>query len=83
MYNLIPRASCLSDIGRPGLSMIGHLNINSIRNKFEMLSMSVAQYVDISMLSETKLGLAVSSMRSHAHMPVHTIFCLAVRSSNV
>ena len=55
MYNLIPRASCLSDIGRQGLSIIGHLNINSIRNKFEMLSMSVAQYVDILMLSETKL----------------------------
>ena len=54
MYNLIPRASCLSDIGRRGLSIIGHLNINSIRNKFEMLSMSVAQYVDILMLSETK-----------------------------
>ena len=35
--------------------IIGHLNINSIRNKFEMLSLSVAQYVDILMLSETKL----------------------------
>ena len=55
MYNLIPRASCLSDIGRQGLSIIGHLNINSIHNKFEMLSMSVVQYVDILMLSETKL----------------------------
>ena len=54
MYNLIPRASCLSDIGRQGLSIIGHLNINSIHNKFEMLSMSVAQYIDILMLSETK-----------------------------
>ena len=52
MYNLIPRASCLSDIGRQGLSIIGHLNINSIHNKFEMLSMSVVQYVDILMLSE-------------------------------
>ena len=55
MYNLIPTASCLSDIGRWGLSIIGHLNINSNRNKFEMLPMSVAQYVDILMLSETKL----------------------------
>ena len=55
MYNLIPRASCLSDIGRRGLSIIGHLNINSICNKFEMLSMSVAQYVDMLILSETKL----------------------------
>ena len=55
MCNLIPRASCLSDIEGQGLSIIGHLNINSIHNKFEMLSMSVAQYVDILMLSETKL----------------------------
>ena len=38
-----------------GPIIIGHLNINSIRNKFEMLSSSVAQYVDILMLSETKL----------------------------
>ena len=37
-----------------GLSIIGHLNnINPIRNKFEMLPMSIAQYVDILMLSET------------------------------
>ena len=40
-YNLMPRASCLSDIGRQGLSIIGCLT--SIHNKFEMLSMSVAQ----------------------------------------
>ena len=59
MYKLIPRASCFSDIGKQGLSItglsiIGHLNnINSIRNKFEMLLMSIAQYVDILMLSET------------------------------
>ena len=30
--------------------IIGHLNINSFRNKFEMLSLSVAQYVDVLML---------------------------------
>ena len=39
----------------PNNIIIGHLNINSIRNKFETLSLSVAQYVDILMLSETKL----------------------------
>ena len=64
MYNLIPRATCLSDIGRQGLSIIGHLNINSIHNKFEMLSMSVAQYVDILMLSETKLDSTFPSIQS-------------------
>ena len=63
MYNLIPRGSCLSDIGRPGLSIIGHLNINSIHNKFEMLSMSVVQYVDILVLSETKLDSTFPSIQ--------------------
>ena len=63
MYNFIPRASCLSDIGRQDLSFIGHLNINSICNKFEMLSMSVAQYVDILMLSETKLDSTFLSIQ--------------------
>ena len=63
MYNFISTASCLSDIGRQDLSFIGHLNINSIRNKFEMLSMSVAQYVDILMLSETKLGSTFLSIQ--------------------
>ena len=42
-------------VSYPNNIIIGHLNINSIRNKFEMLSLSVAQYVDILMLSETKL----------------------------
>ena len=51
MYNLIPRASCLSDIGRRDLSIIGHLNINFVSNKFEMLSKLAVQYVDILMLS--------------------------------
>ena len=58
MYNLIPRASCLSDVGRQGLSIIGLSimgHLNSICNKFEMLPMWVVQHVDILMLSETKL----------------------------
>ena len=39
----------------PNDIIISHLNINSIRNKFEMLSLPAAQYVDILMISETKL----------------------------
>ena len=31
----------------PNNIIIGHLNVNSIRNIFEMLSLSVSQYVDI------------------------------------
>ena len=33
----------------------GHLKINSIRNKFEILSSLIADTFDIFMLSETKL----------------------------
>ena len=43
--------------------IIGHLNINSIRNKFEMLSMSVAQYLYILMLSENKLDSTFPSIQ--------------------
>ena len=39
----------------PNNIIIGHLNINSICNKSEILSSSVAQYVDILISSETKL----------------------------
>ena len=34
---------------------MGHLNINSIRNKFDALSLIVKNNVDILMISETKL----------------------------
>ena len=47
-------------VSYPNNIIIGHLNINSIRNKFQMLSLSVAQYVDILILSETKLDSIVS-----------------------
>ena len=39
----------------PNKIIIGHLSINSICNQFEMLSLSVAQYVNILMSLETKL----------------------------
>ena len=34
---------------------IGHININSIRNKFDMLSSMAKDIIDILMVSETKL----------------------------
>ena len=34
---------------------IGHLNINSIRNKFEMLQLLLADYIDILMISESEV----------------------------
>ena len=39
----------------PNNIIISHLNTNSIRKKFEMLSLTVTQYVDIYVLPETKL----------------------------
>ena len=42
-------------VSYPDNTILGRLNINSIRNKFDMLSLSVAQYVNILMLSETEL----------------------------
>ena len=35
--------------------VIGHLNINSLRNKFDFLVTQVKVYIDILMISETKL----------------------------
>ena len=34
---------------------MAHININSLRNKFDMLTNSVSEYVDIRVISETKL----------------------------
>ena len=35
--------------------IMAHININSLRNKFDMLTNSVSEYIDILMISETKL----------------------------
>ena len=35
--------------------IIAHLNINSLRNKFDFLKEQIQDYVDILMISETKL----------------------------
>ena len=40
----------------PDKLIMGHLNINSIRNKSDLLSLIVKNNVDILMISETKLG---------------------------
>ena len=36
-------------------NIIAHVNINSLRNKFGILTNSVTKYIDILMISETKL----------------------------
>ena len=42
--------------------IIGHININSLRNKFELLTEMVRDKVDLLMISETKLD---SSFPTH------------------
>ena len=34
---------------------MAHININSLRDKFDMLTNNVTEYIDILMISETKL----------------------------
>ena len=40
----------------PGKLIIAHLNINSIRNKFDSLSFMIKSNVDILLIYETKLN---------------------------
>ena len=42
-------------IGNMNKLIFGHLNINSLRNKFDLLSEQVKGSIDILMVSETKL----------------------------
>ena len=41
-------------LGNPNRIMIGQLNINSIRNNFEMLTSIITNEIDVLLLSETK-----------------------------
>ena len=43
-------------IKNPNKIIIAHLNINSIRNKFEMLSLLFPGVIDILMICETKIN---------------------------
>ena len=50
-------------VSYPNNLIIDHLNINSVRNKFETLSLSLAQYVNTLMLSETNLDSTFTSIQ--------------------
>ena len=45
-------------------NILGHLNINSIRNKFDLLVDQIKENVDIMVISETKLDESPSLMAS-------------------
>ena len=46
---------------------MGHLNINSIQNKFDALSLTVKNNVDILMISETKLDYSFPTAQFLLH----------------
>ena len=49
----------------PNQILIAHLNINFLRNKFEILKKSITNKVDILLISETKLGSSLPLNQSH------------------
>ena len=44
---------------------MAHVNINFLRNKFDMLTNSVTEYIDILMITETKLDYIFSHALYH------------------
>ena len=61
--SVIEAKSGLKDmkIKTPNKVIIGHLNINSIRNKFDKLSYTIENNIDILLISETKLDYSYPS----------------------
>ena len=57
----------------PDKLIVGHLNINSIRNKFDALSLIVKNNVDILMISETKLDDSFLTAQFCFMVSVHLI----------
>ena len=51
--------------------IIAHLNINSIRNKFDLLKELVSIKIDILMISETKLDSSFLSNQLHVDAICH------------
>ena len=55
--------------------VVGHLNINSIRNKFDFLAHQVKGHIDILMISETKLDKSFPPSQFF-WMPTGSLFVL-------
>ena len=51
--------------------LIGHTNINSIRSKFDMLTSTKKDYIDILIFSETKLDSSFTNAQFVIDMPLH------------
>ena len=59
--------------------IIGHININSLRNKFELLTEMVRDKVDLLMISETKLDSSFPN--AHFYMKSYSKPCRLHRNS--
>ena len=57
-------------VSYPNSMIIYHLNIKSICNEFKMLSLKVAQYVNILILSETNTMFTLYRIGFHAGMKI-------------
>ena len=51
----------------PGMLVCAHLNINSLKNKFDLLTNIVKDKIDILMISETKLDSSFPKGQFHLH----------------
>ena len=54
--------------------IMAHMNINSLRNKFDMLTNSVSECIDILMISETKLDDTFPHALYHIKCSVYYLF---------
>ena len=50
---------------------MAHININFIRNKFDMLTNSIIEYISILMISETKLDDTFPHALCHLTFQIH------------
>ena len=66
-FDNISLSECLSNLRQRNLNLLllAHININSIRNKFDQLVSSIKNDIDILMISETKIDNSFPTMQFH------------------
>ena len=66
-FDSISCSECLSNLRQRNLNrlLLAHININSIRNKFDQLVSSIKNNIDILMISETKIDNSFPTMQFH------------------
>ena len=66
-FDTISFSECLSNLRERNLNhlLLTHININTIRNKFDQLVSSVKKNIGILMMSETKIDNSFPTMQFH------------------